>query len=99
MAIAVPGWRSDRNKHHLRFGHRHGEICRKAQPASLDVGGDQIGQARFVNRDGAPLQRFNLGRVLVDADDLMTEISEAGPGNKTNVAGTDHCYAHTNCPG
>ena len=43
-------------------------------------------------------QGGDLGRVLVDADDLMAEFRQAGAGNQADIARADHRDAHENFP-
>ena len=66
----------------------------KLKPPGLHVGGDQIVEARLVDRHLAALQRRDLAGVLVDAGDVMAEIGKAGPGNEADIAGADHRDAH-----
>ena len=66
----------------------------KAQPPGLHVGGDQFVEARLVDRHLAALQRLDLGRVLIDADDVVAEIGKAGARNEADIARADHCNAH-----
>ena len=70
------------------------QIGGEAQAALPHVGGDQLGKAGLVDRHLAALQRRDLARVLVDADDVMTEIGKAGPRNEADIAGADHRDAH-----
>src|SRR5207245_1484652 len=51
-------------------------------------------QAGLVDRQVAAGKRRDLVRVLVDADDVMTEIGKAGPGDEADIAGADHGDAH-----
>ena len=51
-------------------------------------------QARFVNRDAAGLKQFDLGRVVVHADDVMADLGETGTGDQADVAGADDRQLH-----
>ena len=94
MAVAAARRRADRDENRAGFGHRTLQLGRKAQAPGLHVGGDQIVEARLVDRHLAALQRRDLVGVLVDAGDVMAEIGKAGPRNEADVAGADHCNAH-----
>jgi hypothetical protein len=50
--------------------------------------------AGLEDRHDAALERVDLALVLVDADDLMAEIGETGPGHEADIAGADHGNAH-----
>ena len=66
----------------------------KAQPAGLDVGGDELFQARFVDRHAAVEQRGEPVRVGLDDGDLGAELGEAGAGDEADITAADHCDAH-----
>ena len=40
------------------------------------------------------LQSLDLGRVLVDAGDVVAEIRETCAGDEADITRTDHRYAH-----
>ena len=94
MAVAAPRRRADRDEDRVGLGHRRLQVGGEAQPPGLHVGGDQIVEARLVDRHLAALERRDLAGVLVDAGDVMAEIGKAGPGNEADIAGADHRDAH-----
>src|SRR6516164_10838068 len=55
---------------------------------------EQFGQKILVNGDLSRLQRFEFLSVVVDQDDLVTEIGEASAGHKSDVSGSDHRNGH-----
>ena len=54
-----------------------GQIYGEGEPASRHISGDQICQSRLEDRHLALVELFDLGRILVDANDIMAEIGEA----------------------
>ncbi len=94
VAVAAARRRADRDEDGVGLGHRPFRSVAKLKPPGLHVGGDQVVEARLVDRHLAALKRRDLGGVLVDADDVMAEIGKAGPRNEADVAGADHCDAH-----
>ena len=66
---------------------------KESRPAAL-IGDDEFAEAGLVDRRLAFAQGGDLGGVLVDADDLVTEIGEACARDQTDVAGADHRDAH-----
>ena len=95
MAVAAPRRRADRDEH--RIGLADGsKVGREGKPPLLPVGGDELGKPGLVDRDFALIEGRDLVGVAVDAGDVVTEIRKAGPGDKPDVAGTDHHHAHEN---
>ena len=80
-------------------GHEHDvrpleqELERQREGDPLGVLGQQLGEARLVDRDLAPLQRRHL--LLVDVADrhLEPQRGEADAGDQADVAGPDHAHA------
>ena len=93
-AVAAARRRADRDEHRVGGFHRAGEIAGEFQPAGAGIGGDQVVQARLVDRHLTARQRGNFGGVLVDAGHVVAEIGKAGPGNEADIAGADHGNAH-----
>ena len=79
--------------------HRLGQIGREGQPALAHVLGHEIAQPRLEDRDLAAVQRLDLGRVLVDAADVVAEIGKAGAGDQADIARSDHRDAHQGLSG
>ena len=86
MAVAAPRGRADRDEHRLGVGDRGGEIGREGQALLAHVAGDEILQARLVDRHDAPAQRRDLALVEIDADGRVAEVREAGAGDEPDVA-------------
>ena len=42
-------------------------------------------QARFVNWHAPSVERFDPVRIVIDADDIVADLSEASAGNEANV--------------
>jgi hypothetical protein len=86
MAVAAPRRRADRDEHRvgaLTPSARSVVNCKR--PAATLLATRSI-EARLVNRHFAAQQRVDLGLVLVDADDVVAEIGEAGARNQADIA-------------
>ena len=70
------------------------ERGRERQPLFRAVPPDQLFEARLVDRDLAALQQPDLGRILVDADDLVPVLGQAGAGDQSDVSGPDDRNFH-----
>ena len=99
MAVAAPRRRADGDEDRLGALHAFGQIGGEGEPAGRDVARDELVEARLEDRHDAPLQRVDLGLILVDADDVMAEVRKAGSGNQADIAGSDHRDAHSQGPG
>jgi hypothetical protein len=47
-------------------------------------------EAGFVDRNFASLERFDFPRVVIDADDIVTDIGETGARDEANITGTNN---------
>ena len=54
-------------------------------PSLVAVPGDQLVEARLVDRDLAGVQARDLGGIDVDADDVIAGIRQAGAGHEPDV--------------
>ncbi len=54
------------------------------------VGGDELGQARFVDRHATAAEQLDLVRIHVEGDDFVTEMRHAGGRHQAYVSGTDN---------
>src|SRR5438552_14001231 len=59
-----------------------------------DIAMDDLLETRLVDRHLAGSQGFNLAHVVVDADNVVADIGEAGTCDKTDVTGTDNRKIH-----
>ena len=75
-----------------------GQVGGEGQAALAHVLGDELGQARLEDRDLAPVERLDLGRVLVDAAHVVAEIRKAGAGDQAHIARSDHRDTHRELP-
>ena len=66
----------------------------KRQPVLVLVAADHLLEARLVDRHLAGLERGDLRRVLVDADDGVPVFGEAGAQHETDVPGSDDSDFH-----
>ncbi len=96
MAVAAPRRRADRDEHRLGLGDRPGEVGGEIEPLLAHIGGDQAIEVRLEDGNVAVAQPRDLGGILVDAGDLMTEIGKACPGHEPDISGADHGDAHEN---
>src|SRR5215208_7912552 len=62
------------------------------EPLLLEASGDQLFEARLVERHPGRLQRAYAPLVPVDAHDPVAEVREATPRHQPNVAGSDDPY-------
>ena len=53
-------------------------------------------EAGLVDRDDAVAQAFDLAGVDVHADDVVTDLGQAGSGHEADVAGAENGDAHAN---
>ena len=95
MTIAAARRRADRNEDSIGIANRRRFDC-ELEPALFDVARDQVGKARLEDRHLAAIERCDAGSILVDAGHMVAEIGKARPRDEPDIAGTDHCYAHTN---
>ena len=70
------------------------QVGGEGQAAFARVLGDEFGQARLEDRDLAAVERLDLGRILVDAADVVAEIGKAGAGDQADIACSDHRDPH-----
>ena len=94
MAVAAPRRRAHGNEDGVGGLGRLGQAGGEEEPLLAHVLGDQLGQARLVDRHLASRQGGDLVGVLVDAGDDVAEVGKAGAGDEAHVTGTDHCNAH-----
>ena len=95
----LAGRRADGDEDDLRLrGRRAPERGREGQALLALVPPDHLLEPGLVDGDLAPLQHPDLGRVLVDADDLVAVLGEAGAGNQPDVSAPNHRYLHSPVP-
>ena len=94
MAVATPAGRAHGDEDGARTGNGGGEIAFEGEASGLDVGGHDLVQAGLENGNGALAQASDLGCVLVDADHIMAEFRQAGPGHQADIARANHGYSH-----
>ena len=66
-----------------------GQVGGEGQPLLGAVAAHQLLEPGLVDRDPAALQRADLGRVLVDADDVVPVFGEAGARHQPDVPRSD----------
>src|SRR6185437_2455866 len=89
MAVAAPGRRADGNEDGVRLRHGIDQPRAELQPAGPHVVGDEAVETRLVDRDLAAPQPGDLFGILVDADDIVTELREARARYEADIAGAD----------
>ena len=94
VPIAAPRRRADGDEGDLDVGDRAPQVRRERQAPVAHVALDKFLQPGLVDRHDAVVQSGDLARVAVDANDVVSEIGEAGPGDKPDIARTDHGDAH-----
>ena len=80
--------RADRHEQQAGVLERLGEVGGEVQAPG--VLGQELLQARLVDRHLAAPQTLDLGGVDVHAPDFAAELGETGGGDKSDVAGADH---------
>ena len=78
-AVARHRRRADADEDRLCAADSFANVAGERQPSGAPIGGDELAQARLVDRRLAGLERRDLAFVLVDADDVVTEVGEARP--------------------
>ena len=96
VGIAIAAARRCPHGNENRIGRAHGirDVLSEAQTAFADITLDQKIQTRFIDRDPAGVEHLDLGRILVDTYDLMSEVGETGPRHQSDIARSDHRHAH-----
>ena len=59
-----------------------------------DVAVDHFLETRLVDRDLARLERFHFAWVVIDTDDVVADIGEAGARDEADITGTDDRNIH-----
>src|SRR5437867_502138 len=98
MAVASARRRSNGNKHGVGAGHAPRHVCRKTESLCPGIGFDEGFQAWFEDGDLAFLEALDLVFILIDADDLHTELGEAGSRHQADIARSDHGNTHELTP-
>ncbi len=78
MTVPAAAGRTDCDEDRVRPGDAFGKAGGEGQSTGFDIGADQFGKARLVDRHDAFVQAIDLALVLVDAHDRVSEIGEAG---------------------
>ena len=73
------------NENHLRVIDPVLNAAAEAQPLGGNVAMHDLFQAGFVNRHLALLERFDFAGVVIDADDIMTDVGETGARDEADV--------------
>jgi len=69
-------------------------VGRETQPTCIDVPSHHVAQARFVYRALALTHPLDLGRIDIDAADLMAAIRDAGSRHETHITRTNYRNLH-----
>jgi hypothetical protein len=94
VAVTAARRRTDGDHDRVRLDDT-GRLGGELQAALAHVRFDQFGQAGLEDRNLTAVERRDLGGVLIDAGDVMTEIGETGPRHEADIAGADHGHAHS----
>ena len=93
-AVAPARRRTHSDEDYISCGDRGSEIRGERQSPSRHIAGDQLGEARLVNRHLATLECRDAIFVLIDAVDLMSEIGETRPRYQPDITRSDHRQLH-----
>src|ERR1700691_4725932 len=94
MAIASPRWRAYGDENRIRLSYCIREIDIEIKSSGCDIACHELVKSGLVNRYFAVLKGGNLSQNLIYASHFITKISEAGPGNQSDVARSNHYDAH-----
>ena len=90
--------RADGDENRLRSPRGLFQFGGEEKTACTSIGLNQLAEARLINRDAARAQARDLVFIIVDANDLMPEVGQAGPRNQSDIAGADHDNTHWRSP-
>src|SRR5262249_3982353 len=74
--------------------HGGGEIRGEGETPLLHVAAEPLLEPGLVDRYLPLAEDLDLGGVVVDADDVVAALCEAGPGDQADVAGPDDAEPH-----
>src|ERR1700730_7447028 len=94
VTVAASRWDSDCDKHGVGLAYWDCKIGGEIEPPVFGVALNKSIEVGFENRNLTALKRGDLRGILIDACDVVAEISKAGPGYKTDVSGSDHRNTH-----
>src|SRR5450432_3697243 len=66
----------------------------KTKPVCRNISLNDFFQSGFVDGHLARLKRFYLSRIVIDADDVVSDVGKAGPGDETDITGADDGNIH-----
>ena len=90
MPVAPTRRRPHRDEHRIRVANRSRQVRPEPQTPRLHIVRNKLVQTRLVDRHHALQQPIDLPRILVDTENVVTEVSEAGPRHQTDIARPDH---------
>ena len=73
------------------------DVGGEVQPAGRHVAPHHLLQAGLVDRDAAVFQHPDLGRVHVQAEDVVAHFGQACAADQAHVTGADDCDFHGDC--
>jgi hypothetical protein len=71
-----------------------GNAAGKSQSVRRNVAMNDFFQAGFVNRDMPAAETIELSLVVVDADNIMADIGEAGASHQTDISRANNSNIH-----
>src|SRR5260370_31253859 len=94
MPVPATRWSADRYEHGVGVAHGLSQRGGKSQPPLLEVSADDIAEPGLEDWNFARIQCRNLGAILIDTPDLMSEIRNTRARNETHVTSADHRNPH-----
>src|ERR1019366_2079977 len=76
--------RRHRDENDIGMLHALGGAGGELEPSRSNILFDEFFQTGFVNRDATGLKRFDLGRVIIHADDVVTDFRKTGARDKAD---------------
>src|SRR5207237_1328385 len=73
------------DKDDLRIIDAFLDAAAKTEAMGGDIAVNDFFEARFINGDFAGLQRLDFFWIIIDADDVVTDIGKTGASNKADV--------------
>ena len=87
-------WSRHGDKDNLRILHALLDAAGETQPVRRNIAVDYFFKPRFIDWHFAGLELLYFLRVVIDANDIMSDIGETGARHQADITGTDDCKIH-----
>ena len=82
-------WYSDED--HLRVIDAFLDAGAKGKATDGNITVDYLVETRLVNWYFPAYKCFDFNFIIINADDLVATFAQTGPGDQSNIAGSDNC--------